>query len=121
MFYFFSGIEKLSFSCLIETSQNSKYFIKTIFAIKNLDPQSKQMPLVIVYVGNCVCVCVWGGGLCVCVCVGGGLCVCVCVFVCVSLSLLCQEELSTNMQNLAASKVSGGPHCSSKLYVKYIL
>ena len=102
MFYFFSGIEKLSFSCLIETSQNSKYFLKTIFAIKNLDPQSKQMPLVIVYVGNFVCVCV-------------------CVCVCVSLSLLCQEELSTNMQNLAASKVSGGPHCSSKLYVKYIL
>ena len=74
MFYFFSGIEKLSFSCLIETSQNSKYFLKTIFAIKNLDPQSKQMPLVIVYVGNCVCVCVCGGGI-VCVCV----CVCVCV------------------------------------------
>ena len=40
---FFSVLEKLSFSCLIETSQNSKYCINAFFTIKNwIFSQSKS-------------------------------------------------------------------------------
>ena len=78
---FFSVVEKLSSSCLIEISQKSKFCLKTIFATSDIFCWNlcERMPLMVTI----------------------------------------PRKLSTNMQNLALSEVSGCPYCISKLYVNY--